>query len=545
MKRVLVCVILLLSLPLSTGPRAQQAPNRPGADPAIRLVLLVVVDQFRHDYLTRFGTEYSGAFSSLLSRGATFTNANLEHYPTVTAVGHATMLTGATPSVHGIVGNDWYDRGTNGSVTSVSDPTTKVVGAQVEGAGSSPRRLLVGTVGDELKMASLAAPGSDRAPRVVSLSLKDRSAVLMGGHMADLALWFDQGAGAFVTSTYYRAEFPAWASEFNAKKLPDSFAGKPWTFLTPSPGPTRVMPAEPGAKLYQAIAATPFGNDLLVDLAEAALTAEKLGQRGVTDLFAVSFSANDGVGHAYGPDSPEVRDISIKTDKQIERLLARVDALVGAGRTLVIFTSDHGVAPLPELQASRRMPGGRVKAADLFTPIQTALEQRFGAGKWILATAGSSPYLNHALIAEKKLDGEEVREVARQAAAGLANVARVHTREQLLRGQVPDDMIGRRIVRSHHPQRSGDLEIILTAYWMRSSAGTTHGTPYWYDAHIPLIFAGPGIRQGRYDQPVALNDLAPTLATLLGLQTPAGAEGRVIAEILDELPPAGARRPTP
>ncbi len=546
MSRVLACALLLLSLPLSAGPLARQASERPGADPAIRLVLLVAIDQFRYDYLTRFSPEYSGAFVRLQARGAWFTNASLEHYPTVTAVGHATMLTGATPSVSGIIGNDWYDRGGAGGVTSVSDPTTRVVGAQVDAPGSSPRRLLVGTVGDELKNASLAPPGSEQAPRVVSLSLKDRSAILMGGHRADVALWFNESAGAFVTSTYYRTDLPAWASDFNAKRIPDSFAGRPWTFLNPGPGSGRTMPAQPGAGLYRAIGASPFGNDLLLALAESALTAERLGQRGVTDLFAVSFSANDGVGHAYGPDSPEVRDISVRTDKQLEQLLGRVDALVGLDRTLVILTSDHGVAPVPEVQESRKMPGGRVKAADLFTPIQAALEQRYGAGKWILATAGSSPYLNHALIAEKKLDAGEVREVAQRAAMGHPQVARVFTREQLLRHEVRDDRIGRRIAGSYHPQRSGDLEILLNAYWLRSSTGTTHGTPYWYDSHIPLVLAGPGVRPGRYDQPVALNDLAPTLATLLGLATPAGAEGRALFEIFeDPRMPVGTRRPTP
>lgn len=546
MSRALFSAFLLLLLPFSTGPLARQDSERLVGEPVIRLVLLVAIDQFRYDYLPRFSPEYSGAFVRLQARGASFTNVNLEHYPTVTAVGHATMLTGATPGVSGIIGNDWYDRGVAGSVTSVSDPATRVVGSQVDAPGSSPRRLLVGTVGDELKNASLAAAGSEKAPRIVSLSLKDRSAILMGGHRADVALWFNDSAGAFVTSTYYRPDLPAWASDFNAKRIPDSFAGKPWTFLSPTPGPVRTMPAQPGTRLYQAIGASPFGNDLLLALAESALAGEKLGQRGVTDLFAVSFSANDGVGHAYGPDSPEVRDISVRTDKQIDRLLERVDALVGLDRTLVILTSDHGVAPLPELQESRRMPGGRVKAAELFTPIQAALEQRYGAGQWVLATAGSSPYLNHALIEEKKLDGEEVREVARQAVAGHPQVARVYTREQLLRHELGDDRIGRRIARSYHPQRSGDLEVLLNAYWMRSSTGTTHGTPYWYDSHIPLVLAGPGIRPGRYDQPASLNDLAPTLATLLGLATPAGAEGRALSEIFEDPPTTvGTRRPTP
>jgi hypothetical protein len=531
-------VLALLGLLVST-PQAQRPPAREASSPEIRLVLLVAVDQFRYDYLTRFASEYTGGIARLQRRGASFTQAYLNHYPTVTAVGHATMLSGAYPSVSGIVGNDWFDRGAAASVTSVSDPTTTVVGG--EGPGSSPRRLLVTTIGDELKSAADHKPLAAR-PKVFGLSLKDRSAILTTGHRADGAYWADGRTGSFVTSTYYRAEPHPWVAAFNAARPADQFAGRLWEFPGGPDGKGRAMPATPGPQLYSAVAASPFGNELLKDFAIAALEQEKLGQRGVTDLLSVSFSSNDGVGHTHGPDSPEVHDISVRTDRLLTQLFERVDALVGLDHTLVLFTTDHGVAPVPEVQAERKLPGGRLKADELFGPIQAALTAKFGEGKWIVATAGSSPYLNHALIAEKGIEPADVRKVAAAAALTVPRVIRVYTREQLLDGSATADTIARRISKSYHPQRSGDLEIVLEPYWLRSSAGTTHGTPYVYDAHIPLILMGPGIVPGAYHRAADLNDLAPTVATLLGVATPGGSAGRVLSEALAAGPaPARAR----
>lgn len=515
---------------------------RQAADPQVRLVLVISVDQFRYDYLTRFRSEFTGGLARLLGNGASFTQAYLDHYPTVTAVGHATMLTGALPSVSGVIGNDWYDRGASGSVTSVSDPTTTLVVG--EGAGASPRRLLVPTLGDEMKSAAAHRPAG-QMPKVFGLSLKDRSAILMSGHQADGAYWANTRTGTFVTSTYYRPEPHAWVAAFNAKAPADAYAGRLWAFPGAASGGGRVMPAAPGPQLYGALGGSPFGNELVRDLAVAALEAERLGQRGVTDLLAVSFSANDGVGHTHGPDSPEVRDVTVKTDRVLEELFARVDALVGLDRTLVVLTTDHGVAPVPEVQQQRRLPGGRLKSEELFGPITAALTAKYGEGRWILATAGSSPYLNHALIAEKGLDPAEVRRLAAAAAAGAPRVARVYTREQLVAGETMPDWIGRRVARSYHLQRSGDLEIVLDPYWLRSSNGTTHGTPYGYDAHIPLLLMGPGIRPGAYHATVALNDLAPTLATLVGVATPGGSSGRVLSEALAAEPAQARPRGTP
>ena len=525
----ILLALVSLAVALPAAQRAQ-APGRADG-PDIRLVLLIAVDQFRFDYLTRFRKDYTAGIKRLLTDGAVFTDANLEHYPTVTAVGHATMLTGATPAASGIIGNDWFDRETGASVTSVSDPAVKPLGSPT-GAAASPRRLLVSTIGDELKMSSLAPKGAPDAPRVFGVSLKDRSAILPVGRGADAAYWWDTKTGSFVSSTYYFADVPEWVGTFNERKAADTHAGAAWTSLATPAVPLRQLPKERGAALYDAVYSSPFGNDMVFAFAEQLLVQEQLGRRNTTDLLSVSFSSNDSVGHTHGPDSPEVRDIAVRTDRTIGQLLARVDKLVGLQHTLVAFTTDHGVAPVPEFLQQRSLPGGRLTSKELFDPIQLALAARFGEGKWILATAGSSPYLNHALMDTRQLDHAEVRRVAAEAAARVPRVTRVYTRDQLLRGQVPNDRIGNRVVRSYNAQRSGDLEIILEPYWMRQAQGTTHGTPYSYDAHIPLILMGRRIKPGEYSEAAALNDLAPTISTLLGIEIPAGSTGRVLSEAL-------------
>jgi hypothetical protein len=497
----------------------------------IKLVLLIAIDQFRYDYLTRFRSDYSEGLKHLLTDGAVFTDANLEHYPTVTAVGHATMLTGAIPAVSGIIGNDWFDRETGATVQSITDTTVKPIGAET-GPLASPRRLLVSTVGDELKLASRFPKGAPEAPRVIGISLKDRSAILPAGRGADVSYWWDTKSGSFVTSTYYVKEAPEWLTTFNARKIADTQAGQPWSVLSSPTQILKKLPAEVGPPLYEAVYGSPFGNELLLKFADEVLTRERLGQRNTTDLFSVSFSSNDSVGHTFGPDSPQVRDIAIRTDRAIGQLLARVDKLVGLQHTLVALTADHGVAPVPESLQELSLPGGRLTNKDLFDPIQQALATRFGEGKWILATAGSSPYLNYELIGKLQLDPTEVRRVAAAAAAAGPHVTRVYTRDQLLRGEVAHDRIGNRVLRGFNAQRSGDLEIIFEPYWMRQAQGTTHGTPYNYDAHIPLILMGRYIKGGTYSNHVALNDLAPTLATILNVEIPSGSVGRVLTEAL-------------
>jgi len=496
------------------------------AAPKPKLVLVIAVDQFRYDYLLRFRSEYKQGLDELLTHGAVFTNAYYEHFPTVTAVGHSTFLSGALPSVSGIVGNEWYERETGKTVTSVSDDSVKVLGGTGDG-GASPRRLLVSTVGDELKIAD------GGRSRVIGMSIKDRSGILPAGHMADGAFWFDAKNGNFISSTYYFSELPGWAGEFNAAHPADRYKGATWM--------DQKMPNEAGPKLYNAELDTPFANELIEQFAEHAVAGEKLGERGATDLLAISFSANDHVGHRVGPDAPEVQDISVKTDQVIGKLFHFLDGRVGMQNVLVVFTADHGVAPVPEVNEARHMPGGRMAAGIVRDTVQAALAKKYGEGNWIVSPGEYAIYLNLDLIRQKNLDRAAVNQTAAEAALSIPHVGRVHTREQLLNGTVQEDRIGHRLMNGFNVKRSADLFVLLEPYWLSGAHGTTHGTPYGYDAHVPVILMGQGIRAGRFDETIAVNDIAPTLATMLEVETPSGSSGRVLDEVFAEPPHESAR----
>jgi predicted AlkP superfamily pyrophosphatase or phosphodiesterase len=490
------------------------------ATPKPKLIVTVVVDQFRYDYLTRYRTDFTGGFHRLLTDGAVFTNANYQHVPAVTAVGHSTILSGAIPSISGIVANEWFDAQEKGHVTSVSDPATRLVGGK-DAVGSSPHRLLVSTIGDEIKI--VAGPKS----RVIGVSLKDRSAILPAGHMADGAFWFDVSTGNFVTSTWYMKELPAWAREFNALHTADQLKGTTWL--------GHKLPDDV-TKLYSELEKTPSGNDLVESFAERALAAEQLGKHEGTDLFTVSYSSNDYVGHEYGPESPEARDTAIATDRLLGKLLAAVEQQVGAGNYLVVLTADHGAPPLPELNASRHMPGGRLLPAKLKEVVQTALVKRYGPGEWVSGNWDLSIYLNRELIALKKLDRSQVqKEAARALLADVPHIFRVYTLDEVARGETLRDEITQRVVNGYNLQRGPDVEVIPDPYWMvRSTPGETHASPFSYDLHVPVIFMGWGIKPGRYNRSIVVNDIAPTLATMLDIETPSGSVGHVLTEILVE-----------
>ncbi|MGC9971139.1 MAG: alkaline phosphatase family protein [Bryobacteraceae bacterium] len=522
------CFALLALWAALTGCGAPQ-PGRP------KLVLAIVIDQFRYDYLTRFRADYAAGLDRLLRHGAVFTNARYEHFPTVTACGHAIFMTGAMPSLNGIVGNDWFDRDTGQEVTSVSDDSVRLLGA--EGQGASPRRLLASTLGDEMKMAGRGKP------RVIGISLKDRAAILPAGHMADGAYWFDPQSGSFVSSTFYFADLPQWVKEFNQARPADRYLGAEWKTSAPSPDYpafAKTLAGPAGPKFYESLEASPFGNELVEAFAERAIERERLGQRGSTDLLTVSFSSNDYVGHDAGPDSPEVRDMALRADRLIGRLLDFVDAKVGEGNSLVALTADHGVAPLPEMLEQWKMPGGRLPSNAVLDAIEDALKKRFGGGRWVAGGSGAAPYFNRELIRARKLKEAEVQRVAAEAVAAVPHVFRVYTREQLLNGAALDDPITRRVVNGFVPSRSSDLVILEEAYWIPSARGSSHGSVFGYDAHVPVIFMGPNVRSGRYDRRILPNDIAPTLATMLEVETPSGAMGRVLTEMLER----GAARST-
>lgn len=502
---------LFIALPLGAQNNAAAKPQAP------KLVVAIVIDQFRYDYLTRFHSEYTGGFKRFFDQGAVFTNAHFEHVPTVTAVGHSTFLTGATPAMSGIIGNEWWDRAAKKRVTSVSDEETKLLGASGEGA--SPNRLLQSTLGDEMKM-------SGKGGKVVGVSIKDRAAILPSGHMADGAYWFDGKTGNFVSSTFYFASLPEWVAQFNASRPADKHAGKQWMGKT--------MAATPDAKFYAALDATPFGNELILQFAEKAIVAEKLGAGSKTDLLTVSFSSNDYVGHALGPDSEEAHDMALRVDKLVGELIRAAEAQAGVGRVLVVLTADHGVAPVPEMNQKRKMPGGRFDEKAELEAVEKALAARFGVArdKYIAYSGEGSLFFNENPTPGHPVDVSEEERVAADAVRALPHVFRVFTRTQLMNGAISNDAVGIRMRNGFNAARSGNVTVMLDPYWIVSRNGTTHGAPFDYDTHVPVLFLGSQIRAGRYNANVMVNDIAPTLATMLDVETPSGSVGRVLDEML-------------
>jgi predicted AlkP superfamily pyrophosphatase or phosphodiesterase len=486
--------------------------------PKPKLVVTIVVDQFRYDYLTRFRAGYNGGLEELLTKGAVFTNARYVHYPTVTAVGHSTVLSGALPAVSGIISNEWYDREMKKSITSVYDPKEKLLGAT--GEASSPRRMLVSTVGDELRIVNANS-------KVIGISLKDRGAILTAGHMGNAAYWFDNKSGGFVSSTFYFKDLPEWVKTFNGGKPGDKYAETEWMgkkFLAA------------GEKLNESLAASPWGNELIESFAEHAIESEELGKRGITDILSVSFSSNDYVGHAMGPDDPQVQDMAIRTDILLRKFFEYLDKQVGMKDVLVVFTADHGVSPVPEVNLARKMEAGRYGAGVIEKSVQAALAAKFGSGNWVEKSLdnGAMIYLNLDLIRERNLDRAKVNEVAAEGARNVPHIFRVYTREQMMNNQTGTDIAGMAVQNGFYPARGEDIVVIQEPYWLFGATGTSHSTPFGYDTHVPVIFMGPGVKAGKYYGNVTVNDIAPTLSTLLSVEIPSGAAGRVLAEMFSK-----------
>ncbi len=528
-RRVLSSILLVLG---SSVPPVAAQPTKP------KLIVAIIVDQFRYDYLTRFRADYHGGLNQLLTEGADFTNAYSAQVPTVTAVGHSIFLTGAMPAVSGIVGNSWYDRDEKQTVTSVCDWDEKQVGSGARQAvkgprctdsdPASPRRLLVSTIGDEMRTA-------DSKSKIVGISIKARGAILPSGHRAAGAYWFDDETGNFISSTFYMQQLPTWAAAYNEKKLAASYVTKKWDGF-----PSWNFRASAGSSApFAKLPGSPWGNELIEGFAEAALDGEQLGQRGATDLLTISYSSNDYVGHRVGPDAPEVRDMAIRTDQLLAQLFKRIDAKVGLRNTLIVLSADHGVAPTPEQDARDKMPGGYL-VGDIEDSVSSALNRAFGKADWIIPGGSDTTiYLNTETLSKVKdkdgrlLSRTEVENVAREALLAIPqlHVARVYSREQLDNG-VAGDLLAQAEMNGFYPRRSGDLFLIFEPNWMSGTGGTTHFSPYSYDRHVPLLMMGPGITPGRYLGPVMPNDVAPTLATLLDIQTPNGSSGRVLTEVL-------------
>lgn len=571
----------------SRGPRPDDAPGT-GTDAAAaggKLVVLVVFDQMRGDYLDRWAGQFGpGGFERMKKGGAWYSDCHLPYACTSTGPGHASIATGAPPSAHGIVENDWYDRTAAARVYCVQPtrpydrvpPLPPATGKPGRGSGTgfSPERLLAETVGDRLQ----AATGG--TGRVVSLSLKDRAAVLMGGRKPDAAYCFDTRDGTFHTGAYYRDAVHPWVAEFNAAAAAKQWVGKPWARFRPDldydtlAGPDdathegygyaqkRVFPhptgdeAAAGPKYYGAVETSPYGNDLLFELTKKAVAAENLGNRGGADLLCVSFSSNDLIGHQWGPDSWEVLDATLRSDKLMADLLDFLDATLGRDRYVVAVTADHGICPIPE---QKRHPGpypgaDRKSVRDVFPTLAAALDDVYGkapAGptRWFDATDADWDkvwpwvYLNRPAIQARKLDPDVVAGYAAEWVGNRPFMLTAFTRKQIETNTLPPHAPGaEKAVRAaldkvrlaYRPDRCGDVigvprpGVLVTGY----PEGTSHGSPHPYDTHVPLLVYGAGVSAvGRRERPLSALAVAPTLAWALGIDPPAGAVEKVPTEI--------------
>lgn len=545
----------------ATNSTALQASLATTARP--QLVLLIVVDQFRYDYLERFNDIFgAGGFRRLMRDGAFWTQTNYDHMPTYTAPGHATLMTGAWPAETGIIANEWPDLEKGRNITSVEDEQARLLNGEQGEMASSPRRLMASTLGDELRLAT-----NDRS-KVIGISIKDRSAILPAGRHANAAYWFSTMSGRMVTSNYYFNQMPQWVTAFNDAKPADKYFGARWERLLPeseyerragaddpawenvkATGDTNKFPhvitggaSAPGKEFYGALDYSPFSNDLLLSFAEQAITNEKLGEDADTDVLTLSFSANDYVGHRFGPYSQEMMDITVRTDKQIEELLKFVDTKVGLRNTLVVFTADHGVAMSPEQASALGFSGFRIAGADVLHAMKNAISARYNpknqqpdpTADYIQTFYNGNVYFNRVALKRDAIDPEEIERICGDASLTVPGMSRYFTRTQLMRRAIsPDDAVARRVLHGFYPTRSGDVIVVYEPFkYLDTITSVTHGSPYSYDTHVPLILMGASFRAGRYLEAAAPSDIAPTLAAVLRVQAPSNSMGRVLTQCI-------------
>jgi predicted AlkP superfamily pyrophosphatase or phosphodiesterase len=521
--------------------------NAPQAPPP-KLVVVVTVDQMRAEMLERFAPHFSGGFARLL-RGAIFTDGHHDHAATVTATGHATIGTGVFPSKHGIVGNEYYDRIAQQPMYCAGDSTASILG--YEGApGRSPRNLLRPTLGDWLKSAS---PES----KVYGLAIKDRSAILTAGLHADGAYWYHYPVGRFVTSSFYADSYPEWVQAFNESGLVDQYHGREWhkllsdesyvasredSFPAEADGEHTTFPhvagqdsESPDRDFYNELPYTPFGDEVTLTFARELVTNEALGTDDVPDILFLGLSSADFIGHRFGPYSQEVQDHFVHVDRALEEFFAFLDEHVGPDQYVVALSADHGVLAMPEELTRRGVDAGRLDSRTIFGGLRESVVAAM-EDSLIIATPRLR-YMNGIVIsfADSAPEADALTELRERVARGLeANemIVNAFTLEALAAADVEAAEPVGRFRRSFHPDRSADVAVHLRENYMLGSRGATHGSAHDYDTHVPIVFMGPGIAAGSFNDRVRTVDMAPTLASLLGLAPPADLDGRVLSSAL-------------
>ncbi|MBZ5550376.1 MAG: alkaline phosphatase family protein [Acidobacteriia bacterium] len=516
--------VVLVLLAWTAGAFASAYNARP------KLVVVIVIDQFRADYLERYHDQFTDSgFRVFLDHGAYFTDCNYDYANTRTAPGHATLFTGSYTSGHGIVANEWWDPQKKKRVTSVEDDTTRLLGAGLSSPGVSPHNLRSDTLGDELKLAT------GGKARVFAVSLKDRAAVLPAGFSGDAAYWIDPKTGAWITSTFYRQDLPEWARNFNNTHRTDKYWNREWKDAQGDAlGSTAPRNGKDGkaAGFYEVVGATPFANEYQLEFAKELVLYEKLGAGSATDLLAISLSANDILGHQVGPDAPEMRSMALELDRQLAEFISFLGHQVGLANVWMALSADHGVAPLPEFAKTLRLPAANLDSKALRDEINSLLSKRYGKkADYLLDLDYPLAWLNDQAFASAGRKEAEAETDAGQAMteAGLAGY---FTKSQLARGETPNTEAGRRYAHSYSPEGGWYVIGVPPPFHVGTSKGTDHATPFSYDTHVPLAFYGLAFQPGVYRTHAEPVDLAVTLASLLGINPPAQATGRVLTEAL-------------
>ena len=515
--------------------------NRP------KLVVGLVIDQMRWDYLYRFNELYgNGGFKRLLSQGFSADNTFVPYVPTYTAVGHTCIYTGSIPAISGIIGNNWFDKASGKSVYCTDDSSVFTVGTASKAGKMSPSNLWVTTVTDELRLSN------NFKSKVIGIALKDRGAILPAGHSANAAYWYD--AGKWISSTHYMNALPTWVDQFNGKDVPGKYMSKDWTTILPmsnydlstaddKPYENKIKGEDavtfphklsliPDSIKYESFRTTPFANTYTFDFAKAAIESEKLGSNSVTDFLAVSISSTDYIGHAFGPNSVEIEDTYLRLDKDIADFLLYLDTKVGKGNYTIFLSADHAVAHIPAFLAEHKIPGGNFEDGDLKKELNQMIETNFGVSNIVQSLQNYQVYLN---INELEKQGKDVAAVKKAVIKTLQTkpfIIMAYETDKLALTNLPEPQ-KTMLANGYNNKRSGDIQFTLKpGYFDGGTKGTTHGLWNPYDAHIPCVFFGWGVKPGKTNRETYMTDIAPTIAAMLHIQMPSGSVGKVITELM-------------
>jgi len=539
--RLLSVVLMVVAISLKAQTNTPNAP---------KLVVGIIVDQMRYDYLTRFWNDYSqDGFKRLINEGFNCENNHFNYAPTYTGPGHASVYTGTTPAIHGIIGNDWYDKKSKSMVYCVADQNYKSLGTNSTAGQMSPHRMVSTSIADQLRLHT------QRKSKVIGISVKDRGAILPAGHMANAAYWFEgKKDGNWISSSYYMEELPKWVKKFNKNKSVENYK-KDWTLLNPLtdyeesvvdantfegtfkneqlssfPHQFTKLWEENGG--YDLIKSSPYGNSVVTDFSIEALRHEALGMGDTTDFLAISYSSTDYVGHMFGVDSKEIQDTYIRLDLEIARLLNELDERLGEGNYSLFLTADHGAVQVPAYLKSVKVPAGLVDSKVITTQINQFVLDRYGPDL-IENISNHQIFLNRSKIDEMGYDLKSVQESIAMHIIDLDGIYKAYTAYQMWQNEYVDG-VEAIVQNGYNQKRSGDVMYVYhPAHISYSNYGSTHGSPMDYDTHVPLIFFGKGFNKGATSVRTEIYDIAPTIASMLMIEFPNGTTGSPIVEVLD------------